>query len=138
MLLLSVLFTHQHNSPTPATFQVLAESSLAKFHRGLKKSLVAGYLVNVNRIVDEHLASLPATGDFEIFAYMKSLVHRIGFLCWVGPLALEPRFYTRLVTAFEVLDPESSFQNLASLATTLATFKRRERQVGRAHLAVSH
>jgi hypothetical protein len=55
-------------------------------------------------------------------------VHRIGFLCWVAPQALEPQYYDRLVQAFEQLDPERSFQNLASLATTLATNKRGERQ----------
>ncbi len=55
-------------------------------------------------------------------------MHRIGFLCWVAPQALEPQYYDRLVQAFEQLDPERSFQNLASLATTLATNKRGERQ----------
>ena len=75
---------------------------MAKFHRGLRKNLVAGYLANVNRIVDEHLAQLPQTGEFEVFAYMKALVHRIGFLCWVGPLALQPKYFTRLVSCQEL------------------------------------
>ncbi len=33
-----------------------------------------------------------AGGTFELFGHFKRLVHRVGFLCWVSPLALEPRY----------------------------------------------
>ena len=51
--------------------EVIAEGTLAKFHAGLKKSLVRHYLVHVNRAIDAALSSLPASGSFEIFAHMK-------------------------------------------------------------------
>jgi hypothetical protein len=77
---------------------------------------------------------------------MKRLVHKIGFLSWVGEDALlvphsnltfqkvqlltllQGDNLTRLTCAFETLDPETSFQSLASLASTIFTGKWRERR----------
>jgi hypothetical protein len=81
---------------------------------------------------------------------MKRMVHKIGFLSWVGEDALlvpppfsssrtnfqNPKPLTltqgdnlaRLTSAFETLDPETSFQSLASLASTILSGKWRERR----------
>ena len=56
-------------------------------------------------VIDASLAELGQSGSFELFGHFKRLVHRVGFLCWVSPLALEPRYMERLIADFTRLDP---------------------------------
>ena len=56
---------------------------MLKFHQGLRPHLLKKYIVSVNEAVDDSLVSLGSKGEFEVFAHMKSIVHKIGFLCWV-------------------------------------------------------
>jgi hypothetical protein len=36
--------------------------------------------------------TLPSSGHLDIFPHMKSIVHKIGFLSWVGEDALQVTF----------------------------------------------
>lgn len=85
-----------------------------KFHRGLRRNLLQTYIGHVNTSVNDALAKLTAQaaaagaggqGQFEIFSHMKHVVHRVGFLSWVGPEAASERYMQRLIDAFEALDP---------------------------------
>jgi cytochrome P450 len=106
--------------------------TLEKFHRGLRRPLVDKLLAFVDECVAAHVAALGASGEFEVFAHFKALVHRVGFLCWVGRDALRGANMQRLVSAFEILDPETLFKTLGSLVGTVATCKLRERRALRA------
>ena len=78
----------------------------------IKSSRFNSYLRTVNRVVEEELVTLPSagksnpphtmhstpytltftlliTGELDIFPHMKKLVHKIGFLSWVGEDALQ-------------------------------------------------
>ena len=103
-------------------------SSMVKFHKGLRRGMLQGYLRNVHQVIDATMTDLGPSGEFELFAHMKTLVHKIGFLCWVGPRALAPRYMRRLVAAFTQLDPEESFKSLFSVVGTIVTLKYRERR----------
>ena len=59
---------------------------------------------------------------------MKQLVHRIGFLSWVGEDAIQQEYLPRLISAYEKMDPEMGFRNLQSVGTTLLTGKHSEKQ----------
>ena len=101
--------------------------SMTMFHRGFRKRLFDGYLFHINNAIANKLSELDSTkGTFEIFSFMKELVHRIGFLCWVGQEAARVDYLRRFVADFEELDPEKGFQNLASLSWTLLSRKRNE------------
>lgn len=107
--------------------EVIAEGDLRKFHAGLRRPLLTKYYEYTAAAATALLATLPQSGQLELFSHMKELMHRVGFACWVGPEALTQHNFTRLVAAFEELDPESSFKDLGSLFTTIATGKRHER-----------
>jgi len=74
------------------------------------------------------MAELGERGSFDLFAHMKKLVHKIGFLCWIGPRALNPKYMTRLVLLFAELDPEESFKSLRSVVGTVLTNKYKEKR----------
>ena len=41
--------------------------------------------------LDEGLEQLPQTSEQTLFPFIKSMVHRVGMACWVGPIALKPK-----------------------------------------------
>ena len=75
----------------------------------MKPRLIEIYLAEIESFVESTVLDMPQQGEVEIFGFMKRLVHKIGFLCWVSRDALDPKYFSRLVDAFEVLDPESRF-----------------------------
>lgn len=101
----------------------LTSGSMSMFHRGLKKQLLEGYLEHMNDATVETLQSLTTEGKFEIFSFMKQLIHKIGFLCWVGREAAQSENLERFIGNFEKLDPEQGFQDLAALSWTIVTNK---------------
>jgi hypothetical protein len=107
--------------------EIVQHGDMRKFHAGLHKSLLPSYLRLARDAVQASLAQLPATGRFEIFAQMKMLVHRVGFLCWVGSSACKGTNMEQLISAFEILDPETSFKHLGSLTTSIVNGKRAEK-----------
>ena len=54
------------------------------FHNVLRPQLMNGYLQAANKIVQETVDQLPATGELDIFQHIKLLVHKVGFRCWAG------------------------------------------------------
>jgi cytochrome P450 len=106
----------------------LTDGSMAMFHRGLKKQLLEGYLEHVNAAAVETLRSLGTRGQFEIFSFMKQLIHKVGFLCWVGQEVADPENLEQFVRNFEKLDPEQGFKNLAALLWTLLSNKWAEKR----------
>lgn len=118
--------------------KLIAEEDLKKFHLGLRRPLLEKYMLFTEQAAIQCLDSLPTEGTFDIFEQMKTVMHRVGFHCWVGPEAACEPYFSRLVEAFEVLDPESSFKNLGSLLGTLANGKRDERRAIRAMAEVLH
>ena len=101
----------------------LTRGSMAMFHRGLKKQLLEGYLEHLNAATVEALHSLDTQGTFEIFSFTKQLIHKIGFLCWVGQEAADPENLEQFIRNFEKLDPEQGFKNLAALLWTILSNK---------------
>eukprot|EP00118_Oscarella_pearsei_P010338 m.63062 g.63062 ORF g.63062 m.63062 type:complete len:469 (+) comp35137_c0_seq1:203-1609(+) len=106
----------------------VTSGSMTMFHRGLRKPLLEKYLQHINSATVEKLSGLDQSGYFEIFTFMKQLVHKIGFICWVGKEAAQPKYLERFIADFERLDPENGFQDLASLTWTILTRKRGEYQ----------
>lgn len=107
--------------------EIIADGDLRKFHMGLRRPLLQRYLAYTESAVLQSLAELPAQGTFDLFAHMKGVMHRVGLQSWVGPEAAAPHHFARLVAAFEVLDPETAFKNLGSLASTMVTGYAHER-----------
>ena len=65
-------------------------------------------------------SSPPSTPiSIDVFLFMKRLVHLIGFRCWIGEAA--GPYLDRLIVAFDALDPERTFVDLASLLRTVLT-----------------
>ncbi|EGD74146.1 hypothetical protein PTSG_06155 [Salpingoeca rosetta] len=108
--------------------EILSENDLRKFHHGLKPKLMSKYVTYANVAVQQRLRELGAEGRFELFQYLKKVVHTIGMTCWVGPKALEPPYFERLIRAYEALDPEDGFQDLSRLFSTLALRRTREKR----------
>jgi cytochrome P450 len=106
----------------------LLGADMRMFHKLFGRERREGYLVHIEGAVRESIATLGRTGELEIFAHMKLLVHRVGFRCWAGPEASSPRYLDRLVALFERLDPEAAFVSPAQTAITLLTRKAPERR----------
>jgi cytochrome P450 len=79
-------------------------------------------------MVEADIIALSARGKMDIFPHMKRLMHSIGFLSWIGEDALLGDNLSRLTRAFETLDPETAFQSLWSVVSTICTGKWRERR----------
>lgn len=73
-------------------WQVLAEDSLVKFHRGLKPRLLPFYVRYALDAVNLGLQDMAPQGSFSIFPTVKMLVHRVGLACWIGPVANQQRY----------------------------------------------
>ena len=103
--------------------ELTSDSTVSMFHRGLKKQLLEGYLEHMNDATVETLRCLHKKGRFEVFSFMKQLIHKIGFLCWVGREAAQPENLEKFVVNFEKLDPEQGFKDLGALLWTILTNK---------------
>lgn len=64
---------------------------MRKFHRGLKARMLPFYVRYALNALDEGLEQLPQTSEQTLFPFIKSMVHRVGMACWVGPIALKPK-----------------------------------------------
>lgn len=53
------------------------EGDMKKFHSSLRKPLLPTYVRYINEAVSTVVARLPESGEFEIFALMKLIVHRV-------------------------------------------------------------
>jgi cytochrome P450 len=106
----------------------LLGGDMTMFHHLFGRSRMETYLAHVEAAANEALDALPARGELELFAHGKSVVHRIGFRCWLGPEASTPAMLPRLVALFDRIDPEAAFVNPASGLRTWATRKAPERR----------
>jgi cytochrome P450 len=106
----------------------LLGGDMAMFHHLFGKSRMETYLSHVDAAAKESLDALPSRGELELFTHGKSVVHRIGFRCWLGPEASTPEMLPRLVSLFDRIDPEAAFVHPASGLVTWATGKAREKQ----------
>jgi cytochrome P450 len=105
---------------------------MSLFHHLFGRGQMERYLGHIEGAVEEHCATLGASGELEIFAHMKRLVHRVGFRCWAGPEAASGALLARLVELFERLDPEEAFVHPARTFVTIITRKQPERRALRA------
>jgi cytochrome P450 len=106
----------------------LLGGDMTMFHHLFGKSRMETYLGHVEAAAKESLDALPPRGELELFAHGKSVVHRIGFRCWLGPQASTPAMLPRLVALFDRIDPEAAFVNPASGLYTWATKKAPEKR----------
>lgn len=106
----------------------LLDTNMSMFHHLFGRGQVESYLGHMKDAIREDVERLGASGELEIFAHMKALVHGMAFRCWAGREAASPRFRGRLVELFEALDPEEAFVRPARTLVTLATKKALERR----------
>jgi cytochrome P450 len=92
------------------------------------KAKVETYLANLELAVDQEIDRLGPTGNFEVFAEMRRLGHRLGLASWSGPEAASPEFIDRLIPLFDRLDSSESFVRPDRNVVTWATRKRAERK----------
>lgn len=98
------------------------------FHKLFTRDRMPGYLDAVRDAVREDIDALGESGEIELFARAKLLIHRIGFRCWVGPEAASPSYLARLQASFDRLDPEAAFVRPHTIFWTLLTRKAPERR----------
>ena len=66
---------------------------------------VEGYLDALDWAIGVQLDELGTSGDFEVFAFSRSLGHRLALACWIGRDAP----IDALIADFEVLDGAEAF-----------------------------
>jgi cytochrome P450 len=88
---------------------------------------VAGYLVNLDRALDETTAELGATGSVDVFDLTRRLGHRMGLASWAGPGSSRGEAFERLARAFDILDGSDAFVHPDAMAAVAASGKRAER-----------
>jgi hypothetical protein len=93
---------HPHHIFFTRPLQIIAEGDMRKFHAGLRRGLLPQYMACTEQAAMACLQALPESGTFEVFAHMKTLMHRVGLQCWAGPEATESPHFERLTAAFEV------------------------------------
>eukprot|EP00117_Sycon_ciliatum_P048356 scpid65450/ scgid34438/ 24-hydroxycholesterol 7-alpha-hydroxylase; Cytochrome P450 39A1; Oxysterol 7-alpha-hydroxylase len=106
----------------------LVQGSMSMFHKRLKKSLLHGYIHEMNSAIEEKLVSLDSKGEFELFAFMRQIVHQVGFRVWLGPETAQSDHLRRFIAAFDALDVEKGFQSLSSLFVTTLSGKYYEKK----------
>jgi len=106
----------------------LLEGDMAMFHHLFGRDRLESYREQIHAAVAEELAQLGESGELEVFAHMKRVVHRVGFRCWAGREAASPEHLPRLIELFDQLDPEEAFVRPARIFVTLATRKAPERR----------
>jgi len=110
----------------------MLEGDLELFRHLFTAERMEGFLAQMNAAAQETVDALGPSGELEVFAHMKRLVHQIGFRCWVGREAASPRYFDRLVALFERLDPEEAFIHPGRMLRTIVTRKAPERRALRA------
>ncbi len=88
---------------------------------------VETYLDHLHTAVELEIDRLGPTGQFEVFAEMRRLSHRLGLASWGGAEAASPAYIDRLIPLFDRLDSSESFVRPARNLVTWATSKRFER-----------
>jgi cytochrome P450 len=88
---------------------------------------VAGYLVNLDRALDETTAELGPSGSVDVFDLTRRLGHRMGLASWAGPGSSRGEAFERLARAFDILDGSDSFVHPDAMAAVAASGKRAER-----------
>jgi cytochrome P450 len=88
---------------------------------------VAGYLVNLDRALDETTAELGAAGSVDVFDLTRRLGHRMGLASWAGPGSSRGEAFERLARAFDILDGSDAFVHPDAMAAVAASGKRAER-----------
>ena len=88
---------------------------------------VAGYLINLDRALDETIVELGASGSVDVFELTRRLGHRMGLASWAGPGSARGEAFERLVRAFDTLDGSDAFVHPDAMAAVAASEKRAER-----------
>jgi cytochrome P450 len=88
---------------------------------------VAGYLINLDRALDQTTAELGSTGSLDVFDLTRRLGHRMGLASWAGPGSADGETFDRLVQAFDILDGAEAFVHPDAMAAVAASDKRAER-----------
>ncbi len=88
---------------------------------------VAGYLVNLERALDEAVRELGSVGSVDIFDLTRRLGHRIGLASWAGPGSADGAAFECLVRGFDILDGSDAFVHPDKMAAVAASHKRAER-----------
>jgi cytochrome P450 len=88
---------------------------------------VAGYLVNLDRALDETITELGPTGTLDVFDLTRRLGHRMGLASWAGPGSAHGEAFERLARAFDTLDGSDAFVHPDVMAAVAASEKRAER-----------
>ena len=101
----------------------LLGGDMGMFHHLFGRSRMETYLSHVEAAANESIDALPPSGELELFTHAKSVVHRVGFRCWLGPEASTPEMLPRLIALFDQIDPEAAFVNPASGLRTWITRK---------------
>ncbi|HEV7734554.1 MAG TPA: cytochrome P450 [Candidatus Binatia bacterium] len=89
---------------------------------------VERYLRTLDDAVSVELDVLGDAGQFEVFAEMRRLGHRLGFASWLGREAAQPRWLDRLIPLFDRIDSADAFVRPSGAFLTAATRFRRERR----------
>jgi cytochrome P450 len=88
---------------------------------------VAGYLVNLDRALDQTVDELGTSGSMDVFELTRRLGHRMGLASWAGPGSARGEAFERLVRAFDTLDGSDAFVHPDAMAAVAASEKRAER-----------
>jgi len=88
---------------------------------------VAGYLINLDRALDETIVELGVSGSVDAFELTRRLGHRMGLASWAGPGSARGEAFERLVRAFDTLDGSDAFVHPDAMAAVAASEKRAER-----------
>lgn len=86
------------------------------------------WIEHVVTAVDLALAELGDAGTVELFAWTRTLGHRVGLAAWAGAEAASPVYLPTLARSLDALDASESFVHPARALRTWATGKRRERR----------
>eukprot|EP01091_Cochliopodium_minus_P002260 TRINITY_DN12123_c0_g1_i1.p1 TRINITY_DN12123_c0_g1~~TRINITY_DN12123_c0_g1_i1.p1 ORF type:complete len:485 (-),score=111.29 TRINITY_DN12123_c0_g1_i1:30-1391(-) len=81
-----------------------------------------------DKTIQNEIANLPETGKFEIFAFLKSIVHKVGFNYWIGDEAANEKTFNELVSNFNAIDPEQGFKDMSSLFSSILNKRSKERE----------
>jgi cytochrome P450 len=100
-------------------------------HRLFGSQEVERYLGTLEDAVRLEIDALGARGEFEVFAEMRRLGHRLGWASWAGSEAASPRHLERLIRLFDRLDSAESFVRPARAFVTFASRQSRERRAMR-------
>ena len=88
---------------------------------GKKKKFIKFEKLKKNFFEDE-------SGTFEIFSFLKNIVHKVGFNYWIGEETNRPEIFEGLVSNFNCIDPEQGFKDMSSLFGSILNKRKKERE----------